>query len=92
MESVREVSEGIIVEIKVKPNSGRTLLYRKDQTLVMELRNPPEGNKANTELVLYMKKLFGKEARILKGGKSKNKLVLVQKLSKNDFENLISVQ
>ncbi len=90
MESVREANNGVILEIKVKTNSLETKVYRKDDSIILEVQNPPEDNQANIELIKYLKKFFGKEVRILRGLKSKNKTILIENLSKKDFESAFS--
>jgi len=62
--------------IKVKPSSRKQEIIKiSDNEYKVYLKSPADKNKANTELLKLLKKYFGKEARIIKGMKSKNKIV-----------------
>jgi len=62
--------------IKVNPNSKKSEIIKiSDNNYKVSLKSPADKNKANTELLKLLKKYFGKEARIIKGMKSKNKIV-----------------
>ncbi|MCK4553021.1 DUF167 domain-containing protein [Candidatus Pacearchaeota archaeon] len=63
------------IKIKVKPNSGKQEIIKKDNFYLIKLKSPPENNKANIELLKLLKKYFGKEVRIKRGFTSKNKIV-----------------
>lgn len=63
------------IEIKVKPNSGKSEIIIKDGKYIAFLRSPPEDNKANIELLKLAKKYFQKEVRIILGKTSKNKIL-----------------
>lgn len=88
MGSVKEVNEGVILEIKARPNSAETGLYRKDDSLILEIRSEPENNKANLEIVSYFEKLFGEHVKILKGFKQKNKVIFIKNVCSKDVEKL----
>ncbi len=78
MESLKQVKEGVLLEVRVKTNSNQSNLYRKDGNLILELQSPPKDNKANIEAIKYLTKLFGCEASISHGPKSKNKTFLLK--------------
>jgi len=64
------------INIKVKPNSGRQELIKlSSDAYLANIKSPPEKNKANIELIKLIKKEFGKQAKIIKGLSSKNKVV-----------------
>jgi uncharacterized protein (TIGR00251 family) len=64
------------VNIKVQPNSGRQEIQKlgKDNYKIF-LKKSPEDNKANQELIKLLKKHYKKEAKIITGFTSKNKVV-----------------
>jgi len=62
------------IEIKVKPNSGKSEIIRKDGYIAF-LKSPPENNKANIELIQLARKKFQSEVRIVSGFTSKKKVV-----------------
>ena len=62
------------IELKVKPNSGKSEIVRKEGYIAF-LKSPPENNKANIELLKLAKKYFQSEVRIVSGFTSKNKVI-----------------
>ena len=64
----------MIVQVKVKPNSKEFKIDEKEGHWIVHLRSAPEQNKANLELSKEITKKYGK-CRILKGAKSKNKII-----------------
>jgi len=65
----------MIIKIKVKPNSGRQSIEINEGMYYVKLKSPSENNKANMELVKFLKKYFKKELRIKSGLASRNKIV-----------------
>lgn len=78
MECLKQTKGGVLLEVKVRPNSNQTELYKKDDALILELQSPPEDNKANIEAIKYLKKLFGCEVALVHGQKSKIKNLLLK--------------
>ncbi len=69
----------MIIKIKVRPNSKTQDIEKIGESeYKVSLKEKAEDNKANIELLKLLKKQFGKEAKIIKGLKSKNKIVKVQ--------------
>lgn len=63
-------------QIKVKTNSTKDGIEKKDDILIVKLKERAEKGKANTELVKILKKHFSaSNVRIIKGHKSRNKIV-----------------
>lgn len=68
----------MIIKIKVKPNSEKHEIIKiKDSEYKISLKQRAENNKANIELIKLLKRYFKKDARIIKGLKSKEKIVEV---------------
>jgi len=63
------------VEITVSPSSRKFFLYIKNGGIHADLKNTPENNKANLELIKELKRATGAEVRIVSGLKSKRKVV-----------------
>lgn len=69
------------IEVKVKPASGKQKIEKiSEAKYIISLKKPAEDNKANIELI----KLLGKELKvssksinIIKGLKSKNKIIKI---------------
>ena len=66
----------MIINVKVKTCSGKQEFKKiSDNDYKISLKSPPEDNKANIELLKMLKKYFGRQARIIKGARSRNKIV-----------------
>jgi len=67
------------LKIKVKPNSGKQELVKisKDE-YVIRLKKPAEDNKANLELVKLLKKQGFESIKIIKGLKSREKIIEIK--------------
>ena len=69
----------MIIKIKVKPGSREQKIEKtSDSEYEINLKERAEDNKANIELLKLLKRYFGKEVRIVKGLKSRNKIVEVK--------------
>ena len=66
-----------LLKIKVIPNSKKTELLEKEGQLRLYLKAVPEKGKANQELIKFFKKGFGLKVEIVKGEKSREKVLKV---------------
>jgi len=68
----------MIILVKVYPHSGKEEIVRiSDKEYKVYLKKPAEDNKANIELLKILKKHFLKDIKIIKGLKSRNKIIEV---------------
>jgi uncharacterized protein (TIGR00251 family) len=73
----------MIIQVKVLPSSGKQEIVRmNDREYKIRLKKPAENNKANLELVKLLRKYFKdkyevQDIKIIKGLKSKNKIVQI---------------
>ena len=68
----------MILKIKVKPNSSKQEICKlSDIEYMVNLKSRAEDNKANIELLKMLKKEFKADVKIIKGMKSRNKIVEV---------------
>jgi len=68
-------------KIIVKPNSFKNeiLEYDKERKAYrVAIKAKPEANKANIEIIKFFSKLFKKRVRIIKGLKSKEKIIKIE--------------
>lgn len=65
------------LKILVKPNSKKNeIIFDKEKNLYkINIKAKPEHNKANIELIKFLKKYFKKEVEIIRGLKSRNKVI-----------------
>jgi len=87
-----KTKEGFIVKIRVIPNSFRSQIEGvKDDVLRVRLCSPPLKGKANKELIEILARHLGiakGNIRILKGEKSRSKLIIVEKVSEKEILSL----
>jgi hypothetical protein len=67
----------MIINVKVKPNSGKQEVEKVEEIYVVKLKSVPEDGKANLELMKILRRYFGKEIRIKSGFTSRKKIVEV---------------
>lgn len=86
---IEETTNGIIFQAKIRTKSRKFRVSVKDDYVMVEVRSPPVQGKANTEIIRELKKAFGKEVLILRGFKSKDKVIFVNGVRKKDFVKII---
>ncbi|PIN80255.1 hypothetical protein COV11_04370 [Candidatus Woesearchaeota archaeon CG10_big_fil_rev_8_21_14_0_10_30_7] len=64
-----------IIKIKLKPNSKENKIISKGTIWEIKIKEPAIDNRANKELVKFLKKELKKQVRIVKGMKSKEKII-----------------
>ncbi len=67
-----------VLEIRVRPDAPRFLLREKEGMLVAEVPGPAREGRANAELLKGLRKLFGARAEIVKGARSREKVVAIE--------------
>lgn len=76
------------IEVKVIPNSKSQSLILDSKLLIIRIKSPPSKGKANKEIIsLVSKKLNVKKSsvEIIRGEKSKKKLLKIQGLNFEQF-------
>ena len=64
------------MEIVVKPGKRKTEIVREENGVVyVNVKGKAENNEANDEVVRFFSKKFGKDVKIIKGLKSKRKIL-----------------
>ncbi len=70
------------IEVKVKPNAGASALQQDDSgAWFAQLRSPPSGGKANTELIGLVARHFGcrkSAVSIRRGASGRLKLIRIE--------------
>ncbi len=69
------------IKIKVKPRSKESKVVEADDFLKVFVKSPPEGGKANEEVIELISKYFGvkkSSIRIVSGFKSREKIVEIE--------------
>ncbi len=65
----------MIINVKIKPNASKTEILSEGKEFEIAVAAPAENNRANIELIKFLGKKFGKNARIIRGLTSKRKII-----------------
>lgn len=87
---IRQAENGVLIGVRVKTGSKRFALSRKGDNLILEVTSPPREGKANEEMLKGLKRMFGRDVEIVRGARSKDKVILVRGAKKRDIENIIN--
>ena len=90
---IKEVEEGIIVSLKIVPNSSKNDIVLEEGFVKVKITAQPIEGKANKALVEYLSKLFKipkTSIEIVKGENSKDKTILLKTSDKNKISAVIS--
>jgi len=63
------------IRIKVKTNQPKTEVVEKGDVWKVNVKAKPENNKANEEIVKFFTRMFKKKVEIVRGLKSKEKVL-----------------
>lgn len=76
MDVAKYVINGTIA-LRVIPNAGRTEVKEENGILKVYVHAVPDNNKANQELMTFFKKELGLKVEIIRGEKSRKKVLRV---------------
>ena len=63
------------LHVVITPNSSKNEVISKGEIWKIKIAAPPEKGKANEELLKFLKKEFKIKAKIVKGSKSREKVL-----------------
>ncbi len=66
-----------VLQVRVNPGKPRFRFYGKGGRFFIDARSRPEKGMVNREIVVSLGKLLGKEVRIMKGHRNREKQILV---------------
>ena len=66
-----------IITVRVRPNSSRNEIKGCDGFYKVSVKSPAEKNKANIEVIKMFSKKFNKKIKIVKGLKSREKVLKI---------------
>ncbi len=73
---------GFYIKVRVRPSSSMNRIKKVEGDIYfIDIKAPPEGGKANKELIKFLSKEFKvpkERIRIIKGEKSRNKLIKIE--------------
>ena len=78
---IKETSDGLLIRIKIVPNSSKNDLIIEDEFIKVKVTAQPIENKANKAVIEYLSKLFKipkTSITIIKGETSKDKTLFLK--------------
>lgn len=88
---MREVNEGVILNVEVNPSSKKRKVWydRWKGVLKVSVKSPPVKGKANEELIEFLKELFKRDVVIIRGEKSTKKVLLIRNAKLSEITELL---
>jgi len=90
---IKEVSDGLIIRVKIVPNSSKNDIILEDEFIKIKITAQPIENKANKALIEFISKTFKipkTSIELLKGETSKEKTLLLKTSSIDKKTEIIS--
>ena len=90
---IRKTNEGLVVKVKIVPNSSKNDIILEDEFIKVKVTAQPIENKANKALVEFLSKKFKvpkTSIEILKGDTSKEKTLLFRVTSQDKQAEIVS--
>ena len=87
--NMKETKNGTIIEVFVKPNQPKFSVKVDGDDIIVFCTEEPVKGKVNKELIKELSKLFHAEIKIISGLTSRQKLLLVKNVSRNEVETLL---
>ena len=87
-----ETKDGLIVRIKIVPNSSKNEFIWENDYLKVKIMEQPIENKANKALIEFMAKMLKtakSNIKILKGELNKEKTLLISGINEEFFKNAL---
>jgi len=87
---LHQVSEGVVVDVFVKPNSKRFQLRVEGDELVVLCRESPVKGRVNKELIKELSRVFKKRVEIVAGFTSRQKKLLIRGISMEEAKSMLT--
>jgi len=84
-----ETSEGVLLEVHVKPSSRTFQLILEDDKLTVMCHEAPVKGKVNRELVKGLSRLFNRRVELVSGLTSRQKRVLLRDIRAVEAERVL---
>ena len=88
---LKETTEGILVQLKISPNSSKNAIVKDDNGIKIKLTAQPIEGKANKALIEFISKQVKvpkTSISIIKGETSKDKTILIKVNDNDKIQNI----
>ena len=82
-------SQGVTLDVYVKPKSKEFKIEKEDDKLVVFCRESPVKGRVNRELVKELSRLFERRVEIISGFNSRQKRVLIRDIEGNEVRQVL---
>lgn len=93
-EIFKETADGLIVRIKIVPNSSKNVIVWENEGIKIKITAQPIENKANKALIDFLSKnlkIAKSNISILKGELNKEKTLLIKGVYEQEFKDYLSL-
>jgi uncharacterized protein (TIGR00251 family) len=87
---LQETSQGIILDVHIKPNSKEFRLELSEDMLVVACREAPVKGKVNKELLKQLSRLFGRKVEFVSGFTSRQKKLLINDITEEEVNKILT--
>ena len=87
---VQETSQGVILDVHVKPNSKEFRIKVENDGLVVSCREAPVKGKVNKEILKQFSRIFGHKVELVSGFTSRQKRFLVYGIEAMDMNRVLA--
>ena len=87
---LQATSQGVILNVHVKPNSKEFQLELEEDMLLVSCREAPLKGKVNKELLKQLSRFFGRKVELVAGSTSRQKKILVSKITREEVNKILS--
>ena len=88
--SIREVKDGVLLQIFVKPNQPKFRIEVDGGEVIVYATEEPEKGKVNKQILKETGRIFGFTAEIALGSTSRQKVLLLRGATKMQVETALS--
>ena len=90
MEGFKETPDGLLVKTHIRPSSHKFDIKITDTSIVISTRSIARDNKANMEILKELKRLVKRNVSLVSGVASKEKVLLIENCSIEQFKKSVS--
>jgi uncharacterized protein (TIGR00251 family) len=87
---LKETSEGVVLDVNVKPNSKQFRVVVESNEFMVSCREAPVKSKVNRELIKELSRVFKARVEILSGFASRHKKILIRNISTEEANKILS--
>lgn len=87
---LQETAQGVVLDVKVKPNSKQFKVELDGDDIVVSCREPPLKGKVNKELLKQLSRLFGRRVDLVSGVTSRQKRFLINGIEAEEVNEILA--